>query len=124
MSLRIFLSQSAVDAWVSSERVVLDGETLTLAPGLPPLQLVAATRFLSVSAGEDQNHLIGKVKDERELHAMGAESMMTSVVLGETAYDVEPGFLAMPLTGDASLDPTVLASLRTSLRTLASSFDA
>lgn len=59
----------------------------------------SAVRFMKVSGGDsdDPHDLIGKVKDEEELVAMGAEQYMTSVILGDTAYDVQVGFVGDPL---------------------------
>jgi len=57
-----------------------------------------AVRFLNVSGSDaDPHDLLGKVKDELELVEMGAEHYMTSVILGDTAYDVQVGFIGVPL---------------------------
>lgn len=97
MHAKIFVSQSTIDAWVSSEKADLAGSALTLRGGGATLELDPASLFMSVSGGDDAKGLIGKVKSASALLAMGAEAYMTSVLLGETAYDVESGFLAVPL---------------------------
>jgi hypothetical protein len=37
------------------------------------------------------------VKDEEAISALGAEAYMTSVLFDDIAYDVEPGFVAVPV---------------------------
>ena len=39
---------------------------------------------------------MGRVKEQRLIEALGAEVYMDSVVLGDNAYDVETGFVAVP----------------------------
>lgn len=95
---KLFISQAAIDAWVSSDRVDLQGEVLTFRGGVGALRLRAASFFRKVAGdGDDRRNLIGRVKDEDALAALGAEAYMTSVLFDDTAYDVEPGFLATPL---------------------------
>jgi hypothetical protein len=94
---KLFISQSAIDAWVSTERVELQGEVVSLRDGAGQLRLRAASLFLKVSGnGEDKRLLIGRVKDEAAISALGAEAYMTSVLFDDIAYDVEPGFVATP----------------------------
>jgi hypothetical protein len=95
---KLFISQSAIDAWVSTERVDLQGEVVSLRDGGGQLRLRAASLFLKVSGdGEDKRNLIGRVKDEEAISALGAEAYMTSVLFDDIAYDVEPGFVAVPV---------------------------
>ena len=66
-------------------------------------QIRPAVRFLRVAGDEaDPNGLVETVQDERALQAMGADVYMDSVILGDTAYDVQPGFLGDPLQRTAS----------------------
>ena len=62
--------------------------------------------------GDDRRGLIGRVKDEDALAALGAEAYMTSVLFDDTAYDVEPGFLATPVGELRDGGIAVLAALR------------
>jgi hypothetical protein len=110
---KLFISQAAIDAWVSSDRVDLQGEVLTLRGGAGALRLRAASYFRKVAGdGDDRRGLIGRVKDEDALAALGAEAYMTSVLFDDTAYDVEPGFLATPLGELNDGGVAVLAALR------------
>ena len=110
---RLFISQSAIDDWVSSEKVELQGEVLTLLGGAGSLRLRAASYFNKVAGdGDDHRALIGRVKDEDALAALGAEAYMTSVLFDDTAYDVEPGFVAIPVGELSDGGSAVLKALR------------
>lgn len=101
MPPKVFISQGAIDGWVSSEQADLAGNVLTFKSRPGALQLVPASLFKRVSAGKDDPHtLVGKVLDEEAVLALGGEAYMSSVLLGETAYDVEPGFLGEPAGTD------------------------
>ncbi len=112
MPLKVFIPQSVIDAWVSSDRVDLQGEFLTLRAAGLSLRLVPASHFQRVSGGgEDRNGLLGRVKDQEAIAALGGEAYMSSVLLGETAYDVESGFLATPVPVPPEGGQRVVAAL-------------
>ena len=81
------------------------------ATGGSPAQLFInpAVYFDRVDGGApDPNGIVGCVKTSQELAQLGAEHYDTSVVMGECAYTVVPGFLAVPVAPDgteAPLDP-------------------
>lgn len=107
MSGRLFIPQFDIDRWMSSGAVELRGDLLAARDGAFELRLRPASLFLRVvGEGADKRALIGKVKDEDALGAMGAEAYMTSVLFDDAAYDVEAGFLASP-NGD---DPAVVGA--------------
>jgi hypothetical protein len=63
--------------------------------------------FGHVAGGSDEGHnLLGRAKVKTAIVAMGAEAYMSSIILGETAYEAEPGFMARPL--DAACTRAVL----------------
>jgi hypothetical protein len=100
---RVFLSQSRVDAWATAGLVEVDGENLTVKAGCRSFELTAAALVRRVSDdGPDPNGLVGKVRTEAALAAGGVELYMTSGIKGETAYDVEPGFLAEVAAGQVA----------------------
>ncbi len=119
MYAKIFVSQSTIDAWVSSDKVDLTGSALTLRGGGATLELEPASLFVSVSGGDDAKGLVGRVISAGTLSAMGAEAYMASVLLGDTAYDVSPGFLAAPLVPPPRPEDAraLLAALRAALGT-------
>ena len=97
MAVKIFISQGAIDAWVSSDQAEIAGSQLTFRGRPGALELVPASLFRHISAGKTDPHtLVGKVLDEEAILALGGETYMSSVLLGEIAYDVEPGFVGVP----------------------------
>ena len=100
---RLFISQERLDTWNAEQRVTLSGDVMTLADDGRSFRIRPAVRFLQVSgSGDDPNDLLDKVHDEDSLDEMGADHYMASVILGETAYDVQPGFLGDPLPRGSS----------------------
>lgn len=99
---RLFISQDRLDAWTAEQRVAVTGDLMTLADDGRAFRIRPAVRFLRTSGTDGDPHdLIGKVKDDQALAAIGADHYMNSVILGETAYDVQPGFLGDPVRRNA-----------------------
>lgn len=95
---RLYISQDRVDNWSAEDRIEISGDTMTLVEHGRAFTIQPAVRFLAVSGAEEDPHeLIGKVKALQELEEMGADHMASSVIYGDTAYDVENGFLGEPL---------------------------
>jgi hypothetical protein len=98
---QLFISQERLDAWNAEQRVSVAGDVMTLSDDGRCFRIRPAVRFLRVAGAVDDPHqLIDTVRDERSLDEMGADHYMYSVILGETAYDVQPGFLGEPLPRD------------------------
>lgn len=95
---RLYISQKRMDTWSAENRVEITGEVMTLVELGRSFAIQPAVRFLSVTgADEDPHDLVGRVKDEHELASMGADHMASSVIYGETAYEVENGFIGDPI---------------------------
>jgi hypothetical protein len=110
---KLFIPQSDIDRWMSSGKVELRGEVLVLRDASAELKLRAAALFLRVAGdGADRRGLVGKVKDEEALGALGAEAYMTSVLFDDTAYDVEAGFVAALLGVARDGGAAVIAAVR------------
>jgi hypothetical protein len=94
----LFVTQPMLDSWAEQGRIELAGDVMTLLRGEGrgrTYALEPAVRFLRVVGAEgDPNALVSKVKPVAQLRGLGAEQVADSVVLGDVAYDVEPGFLA------------------------------
>lgn len=104
---RIFLSQEALDSWIGEGRADIQGDVLIDKGVGRKFQLREGVRFLSeVSGGEDAGALVGRVKDLVELVEMGGEYMSDSVVLGELAYEVQPGFVGRPIAAGDRAEET------------------
>ena len=91
----LFISQARLDTWLAENRVAVDGDVMTLRDDGRSFRIRPAVRFLRVAGGAqaDPHDLVGRVKDEAALSALGADHYLDSVILGEVAYDVQSGFL-------------------------------
>lgn len=99
---RIFVSQPTVDKWMDAGGIDLDGDMLRMrsTPQFP-LFINPAVHFQRIEGSEaDPYDIVGAVKTSQELAQMGADHYDTSVVLGEYAYTVQPGFVATPVGQD------------------------
>jgi hypothetical protein len=107
MSFKIFIPQESIDRWVGADQVELSGELIAFRGGHVSLRMTPGYFFARVSGdSQDTNGLLGRVKTTAATSALGAEAYMSSVLLGETAYDVEPGFIAEPI--GSGLDRTAV----------------
>ncbi len=62
-----------------------------------------AVYFVAVDGGgQDPLDILGAVKTSHELAQMGADHYESSVLIGETAYSVVPGFVGVPIGADGS----------------------
>lgn len=90
----LFVPQSVLDRWSEQGRVQVEGNVLTILGERKDFSLTSAVRFMKMEAGEDVAGLLQKVKTNDALKQMGAEHYLESVILGESAYHVQQGFLA------------------------------
>jgi hypothetical protein len=94
----LFVTQAILDNWASQGKIDFAGNVMTVLSGEGQgrkYALVPAVRFIQVVGGDADPHaLLHKVKAEAQLKELGAEVLSDAVVLGEVAYQVEPGFLA------------------------------
>jgi len=94
----LFVSQAILDTWAGQGKIDFAGNVMTILSGDGSgraYSLQPAVRILRVVGAESDPHgLIHKVKAEAQLRELGAEILSDAVVLGEVAYEVEPGFLA------------------------------
>lgn len=98
MRNRIFFPQETLDRWMADDLVDFSAEELTLKEEERRYRTVEAIRVLvEVTGGGDPNELVGKVKSRAFLSELGAEILEGSMVIGDNAYDVVPGFAAEPI---------------------------
>jgi hypothetical protein len=94
----LFVSQAMLESWAGQGKIDFAGNVMTLLAGEGKgrsYALVPAVRFLKLAGAEADPHaLLHKVKSVDQLRELGAEQVDASVLLGEVAYEVEPGFLA------------------------------
>jgi hypothetical protein len=94
---RLFFPQAVLDEWIVGAVVDLQDGVLTVLPEGRRFKLAEAVRIVrEVTDSGDTPQLVGRAKSRQDLEQAGAEIMETSMLLGETAYDIEPGWLAVP----------------------------
>jgi hypothetical protein len=114
MENRYFFPQTALDQWIVDERIELkDGELTVLAAGRRYKLSEAVHVVREVTGVGDSRELVGRVKARGKLEQLGAEIVEGSMLLGDAAYDVEPGWIGTPLGGGngARPDEEILAQL-------------
>jgi hypothetical protein len=97
-ALGVFLPHDVLDSWIVSKRLELSKDIMTFRWLPLSLRLVPAYYFERVTRGSDErNQLLGRVKSKAALAALGAEVYRISVILGETEYEAEDGFILKPV---------------------------
>jgi len=101
---RLFFPQAALDTWVVEERIELTNTELTLktggaagAEGRRYRLIEAAHVVAEVTGTPDPHEILGRVKSKGFLTELGAELLEGSMMIGDNAYDIEPGFLGTPI---------------------------
>ncbi len=98
MSGLLFVSQAMLDSWAEAGKIDFVGNVMTLLSGDGKGRSYAldpAVRFMKVLGDEkDPNGLLHKVKSVAQLKELGADPAGDSCILGDVAYEVQPGFLA------------------------------
>lgn len=118
MTDKLFFSQDIINAWTDDEKVKFENDVLTIHThrGVQDYNLTPAYRFLTISGdGPDPNQLLGKVRLQTDLEAMGADLYLTSCIIGECAYDVEPGYVAVKSEQEQDLDQLLMDYLAKNL---------
>jgi hypothetical protein len=92
--VKLFLPQKTLEEWSTSEKADLQEGKLVVAQDKAAHAVTPAVHFVKLVSGNDQSQLVGRVKTMAQLDALGAEHMADSVILGETAYEVTPGYVA------------------------------
>ncbi len=95
---RVFFPQAALDQWLADGSIELRGTELSILAEARRYRLAEAARVTAeVTGSADANELLGRVKSKQYLDELGAELLETSMILGDNAYDVVPGWLASPV---------------------------
>ena len=92
---RMFIAQSTLEAWVDSGNVEVDENRVHLKKVRRTYTIEPAVKFLSVVPDDRGLRLIGKVLTEKRILELGGEILGDSVLFGETAFQVVPGYVGM-----------------------------
>ena len=91
--MKLFLSQTTLEEWISSDKADLHEHALVVTGETVRYPVEPAVHVTSLVSGADEHHLLKKVKTDVQLASLGAERLADSVVAGESAYDVESGYV-------------------------------
>jgi hypothetical protein len=98
MHNRVFFPQTALDQWLVDGTIDLRGTELTIVGEGRKYRLAEAVRVVrEVTGATDLQELVGRVKAKTSLEEKGAELLETSMIMGDNAYDVVPGWLGTPV---------------------------
>lgn len=98
MQNRVFFPQSALDQWIVDGTVELQQGELVILAEARRYQVVEGVRVVrEVTGTGDPHELVGRVKTREHLEQLGAEIVESSMVLGDQAYDVDPGWVGVPI---------------------------
>jgi hypothetical protein len=98
MENRVFFSESALDTWIVDGTIDLQQSELTILAEGRIYRLAEAVHVLrEVSGGGDPHELVGRVKARAHFELLGAEIVESSLLLGNAAYDVQLGWLGVPV---------------------------
>ena len=101
-AVKLFLPEKMLEEWSVSEKADLAEGKLVVKDGNSSHPAIGAVHFSKLVTGDDTHSLIGKVKTQTQLAALGAEHLQDSVILGDTAYEVVPGFVTEVVTAAVS----------------------
>ncbi len=90
---RLFIAQSTLEAWLDTGNVDVQETVVSLRHLSKAYDLIPAVRFLSCVPETAAPDLIGKVLTEKRISELGGELLGQSVLFGEAAFEVEPGFV-------------------------------
>lgn len=99
MQNRIFFPQACLDQWGVEGKIEVTGsEIVVVAEGRRYDVIEVAHVVAEVTGSPDPHEIVGKVKAKATLVAMGAEILENSMIIGDNAYDVVPGWSGRPKT--------------------------
>lgn len=94
---RVFFPQQVLDRWLDAGDAELAVNELTLKAERKRYRLVEGVRVLSELSGSgDPYEITGKVKTVAFVTELGAELLGESMLIGDNAYEVVPGWLGQP----------------------------
>ncbi|MBL9040436.1 MAG: hypothetical protein JNM83_02480 [Myxococcales bacterium] len=99
---RIFVSQKRVQQWTEEGRVHIEGNQMTL-PELGRMFRLTEAFYVerAVSDGGDVLGIKGRVKTRNQIAQLGGEVFLNSLVIGDAAYEGDPGFVGEPMQRSA-----------------------
>jgi hypothetical protein len=118
MAEKLFFSQDIITSWTDDQRVQFENETLSIntGKGKQDYKLAPAYRVIKISdGGPDPNNLVNTIQTSEELQKLGADVYMSSGIIGEIAYDLEPGYVATKAEDERSIEELLMEYLAKTL---------
>ena len=95
---RVFVSTELFDRWLTAGSADLEGARLRArATGASYVVEEAVHVTAEVTGSAEGPELVGRVRPVSEFLPFGAELLDRSMVIGDLAYDIVPGFLVSPM---------------------------
>lgn len=99
MRNRVFFPQACLDQWGVEGKIELTPSELVILAEGRRYEIAEVVRVVvEVTGSPDPHGIVGKVKSKAELENMGAEILENSMIIGDNAYDVVPGWAGAPVT--------------------------
>lgn len=99
MQNRIFFPQLAVDTWGIDGKIDLNGSELIVVSEGRKFKVTECVHVVAeVTGANDPHKMVGKVKLKSALDELGAEILENSMILGDNAYDIVPGWAGTATT--------------------------
>ncbi len=98
MRNRVFFPQASLDQWGLEGKIEVTPSELLLLEVGRRYEIVEVVHVVTEVTGTPDPHgLLGKVKSKADLEQMGAEIFEGSMLIGDNAYDVIPGWAGLPI---------------------------
>jgi len=91
---RMFVGQTTLERWIDDGVVEVSGNHVHLPAHGRTYFLEPAQRLLRLVSGTEGAGAVGKVLSDENVMALGGEILGDSVMFGELAFEVEPGWIA------------------------------
>ena len=107
--MKLFLPQATLEEWATSDKADVREHALVLSGETRKFPVQAAVHVKALVSGPDEHQLLKKVKTDAQLSKIGAERLADSVIAGESAYDVESGYVVQVPDEGATTETALLA---------------
>ena len=99
MQNRVFFPQLAIDTWGIDGKIDLSGTELIVVSEGRKFKVIECVYVVAeVTGANDPHGILGKVRPKAVLDELGAEILENSMILGDNAYDVIPGWAGTATT--------------------------
>jgi hypothetical protein len=89
----LFISHTKLEAWIDAGEVTFVDDVLTILAQQRSYTLAPAARVTKLIDGKDTHGLMGRVLAKADIEALGAEHFPGTLILGDTGFECEEGFV-------------------------------